>query len=126
VLRRPPLISVTNIKYYDEDDSLQTWAASNYEVDAPGSRVLLADTGTLPNVYSRYDAVQITYQAGYASTTSPVDYQAPIPEIFKVAIKLLIGDYYENREGKMIIPAHLSATENPTVDRILWSQRVRV
>jgi uncharacterized phiE125 gp8 family phage protein len=120
-LPKPPLIAVSQIQYYDEDNSIQTWAASNYEVDEPAERVLLSDTGTFPNIYNRHDAVQITYTVGYGTDLSPVQ---AIPEPILVAIKLLVGDYYENREGRIIIPAQLTSINNDTLDRLLWAYRV--
>lgn len=69
VLPRPPLRSVTSVAYVDTAGDLQTWAASNYQVDA------YAEPGTVRPVYgvswpatkpSTDNAVTVTYKSGYA------------------------------------------------------------
>lgn len=122
VLLRPPLISVTSIKYYDTANAQQTWAASNYEVDAAGTRVLLSTTGTFPSVYDRYDSWQLTSKHGYQATSSPLDYRAPIPEALKSAMKLIIGDLFENREATAPMKIH----QNRAVDMLLAPYRTRI
>ena len=121
VLPRPPLVSVSSIKYYDADNAQQTLAASNYEVDAAGGRIVEAKDATIPTYYDRFDAWQITFVAGYAAATSPEDYRAPIPEALKAAMKLIIGDLYENRERT----APIRIQELRAVDRLLAHYRAR-
>lgn len=91
-LPRPPLSSVTNIKYYDTANTLQTFSSSYYHVDTdsqPG-RVVLALGSTWPATYERPDAVQITFVAGYGATA------ATVPQNIRLAVKMLVKTWYDN------------------------------
>mgnify|MGYP003149506738 CR=1 FL=1 len=90
-----PLSSVTHIKYYDDTNTQQTWAASNYIVDDQSEppRIRIAQSSTFPSTYARPNAVEIKYVAGYAST-SAVGY----PTALNAAIYLIVGHLYENRQ----------------------------
>ena len=98
VLNRSPLQSVTSIKYYDTDDVLQTLDSSLYEVDTysvPG-RVRPADGETWPVVDDRYNAITVTFVAGYGTSGSDV------PEPTRHAIRLLAAHWFENREATTV------------------------
>ena len=101
-LKRPPLISVTEIEYKAKAGSLLVWDPLNYVVDDLSfiPKIYLSDTGTIPNeeLYPA-NAVQVTYTAGYVPVGS--DYTINIPEIYKQAIKLLAGEWYGIREEVM-------------------------
>jgi len=92
-LPRPPLQSVTDIKYLDEDGNETTWGSSNYVVDTAGGRVALASNVGWPAV-SLYPigAIRITFVAGWTSVDA-------VPAQMKQCIKLLVGHWYEHREG---------------------------
>ena len=97
VLPRPPLVSVTHLKYYDEDNTATTFATSNYHVDTqtePG-RLVLKRGKTFPSASDlrTANAYEITYVAGYGSSRDDV------PTPIKQAIKLLVAHLYENREA---------------------------
>ena len=82
--------SVTHVKYYDADNSLQTLAASNYDVDTkvrPG-RIYQSNTGDFPNTYERPNAVEVEFVVGSAASDVP----APIIQ----SIYIIVGRYYEN------------------------------
>jgi len=84
--------SVTHIKYYDADNTLQTLAASNYDVDTkvrPG-RIYESETGDFPNTYERPNAVEVEFIVGGTASDVP----APIVQ----AIYIIVGRYYENRQ----------------------------
>ena len=84
--------SVTHIKYYDESNSLQTLAASNYDVDTkirPG-RIYQSEDGDFPNTYDRPNAVEVEFIVGANASDIP----APIIQ----AIYIIVGRYYENRQ----------------------------
>ena len=84
--------SVTHIKYYDTSNSLQTLAASNYDVDTkirPG-RIYESENGDFPDTFERPNAVEVEFVVGATAGEVP----API----KQAMFIVIGRYYENRQ----------------------------
>ena len=84
--------SVTHIKYYDADNTLQTLATDQYDVDTkvrPG-RIYQSETGDFPNTYERPNAVEVEFIVGGAASDVP----APIVQ----AIYIIVGRYYENRQ----------------------------
>lgn len=94
-LPRPPLGSVTWVKYYDTAGVQQTLSSSLYHVDTdsePG-RIVLADGQSWPSTQSRPNAVQIQFVAGYG------DDGTAIPAQLKLGIKNLVSHWYTNRES---------------------------
>jgi len=93
---RPPLQSVTHIKYYGTGNTANTMTAANYYVDTDGEpgRVCLAYGETWPSETLRPDnGVVVRFVAGYGST------QSTVPAEIKQAIKLMVGTMYERRES---------------------------
>lgn len=116
-LPRPNLLTVTSVQYVDTNGDTQTFSSSDYSVDTaslPG-RIILDYGVSWPSTRCQPNAVTVTYTAGYGATTDAV------PESIKQAMKLLIGDWYENREAKFV---GVSAQENEAVKSLLWSERV--
>jgi uncharacterized phiE125 gp8 family phage protein len=98
LLPRSPFLSVESIKYRDEDDVLQTMSSTLYSTDSAGgeepARVFLVEEETdWPDCLDEPNAVQIEFKAGYGTTA------ANVPETLKTAIKLLVGNWFENREA---------------------------
>ena len=91
----PPLQSISSIKYYDTSNSQQTWSSDEYEVDIYSEPARVAEVYgyTWPSTYSRMNAIEITFVAGYGDNASDV------PWTVRQALFLLIGHYYENREA---------------------------
>lgn len=88
-LPRPPLISVTSIKYYDEDGTESTLAATDYQVDAVDGQI---DILTEPNVTLRdLNPIVVEYACGYTTGNA-------LPAAMRQAMLLLIGHWYMNRE----------------------------
>lgn len=123
IIPKPPLISVTSITYVDTDGATQTWASSNYTVDAPVGD--FAEPGRICPVYGQVypvtraqpAAVTIRFVAGYGAAASAV------PQPIKSAMKLLIGIWYANREAGLIVRG--SADVLPYgVDALLQPYRV--
>lgn len=114
----PPLLSVTSIIYTDKDGTENTFASSNYVVDTgsePG-RIVLQHGCAWPSV-TLYPvaAVSVQYVAGYGAASD-------VPETIKHAMKLLIGDFYENRENTLI---GAGVRQLPmSVTALLWPHRV--
>lgn len=98
-LPKPPLASVTSIKYTDEDGVEATFSSAKYLVDAdsePG-RVVLKNGESWPAVtLQEANAVRVRYVAGYGAAGSNV------PQAIRQAILLVIGSLYENREDVLV------------------------
>jgi uncharacterized phiE125 gp8 family phage protein len=92
-LPRPPLQSVTWIKYRDLDGAEQTLAPDQYDVVAPGiiGTVDRAPGATWPATQRRSQAVNVRFVAGYGSAPEN------IPEDLRAAILLLVEHLYHNR-----------------------------
>jgi uncharacterized phiE125 gp8 family phage protein len=97
-----PVSSITSIKYYDANNEQQTLSSAIYTLDAPNRRILLAVDQDWPEIESRWDAVEVTYVAGYSS----------VPEDAKQAIKLWIDAHFELRGMTKEKDAVLRAYEN--------------
>lgn len=147
---KPPLISVTHVKYWDDaaldaasavyaaayeaaagDPSAQeaalaaftiakaaaekTFNPAYYSFFAPSGpactygRIDLANGASWPSVRSRRDAVRIRFVAGYGNA-------AQVPDPFRSAAKLLLGDLFEHREAQFV---GVSVAENMAVERLL-------
>lgn len=90
-LPRPPLISVSTVKYYDVDGVQQTLSTDVYEVvidDTPGF-IRLKYNQTWPSVRGHPDDVTITYVAGQAA--------ADVPPRHKQAVLLYAAHLYQQR-----------------------------
>jgi uncharacterized phiE125 gp8 family phage protein len=97
-LPRPPAIAVTSISYVDTDGASQTWGGSNYVLDSqiePAS-IQPAYNVDFPDTRTQANAVTVVYTAGYGTATTDV------PESIRLAIRLLVGSYYENREATSV------------------------
>lgn len=114
----PPTISITSVKYVDSDGVQQTAGVSTYTLDATSTPARLSPAyGTSwPSARSQNSAVEIKYSAGYGAA-------AAVPERIKAAIKLVLGDLYENRESGVV---GTIANINPAVavEAILAPDRV--
>lgn len=72
-LLRPPFIEMVAVRYYDDDNVLQTIDQDEdtgpilyYVTSGLVSKLCFSDLFTSPSVYLRQDAIQIDYMAGYA------------------------------------------------------------
>ena len=113
----PPLSSVTNIKYYTTDSPqvLTTLGSDIYRVDTSAGLIYRAEGESWPSWSYRHDAVQITFITGFEPIGSPQDFAGNIPEAIKAAIKLQVGDLFENRESN----TQLRMQELPTVKALI-------
>jgi len=92
----PPLQSVESIKYYDKEGNESSIDTADYEVDTESykGRVALAYGKSWPSVTLRpMNGVVMQFKAGYG------DAAANVPELVRLAIKVLAGHMYENREA---------------------------
>jgi uncharacterized phiE125 gp8 family phage protein len=95
----PPLISVSSVKYQDDDGVEQTVDASTYEVitsSEPG-KIALLDGEDWPTDLDEIEfPIWITYITGYAAA-------ANVPEGIKLYIKMLVAEMYRQREISTLI-----------------------
>lgn len=95
---KPPLVSITSLKYRDTLGVLQTWAAANYTVSAPAGprcargRITLAYGVTWPSTRGTADDVVIRFVCG--ATT-----EENIEPLIRQAILLDIGANFANLEN---------------------------
>ena len=91
-LPRPPLISVTEVRTLDEDDTETVYASSNYYKILESAELVIRQSATQPENTSRdVGGFQIEYKAGYGDEASDV------PEGIRQAISLWAASIYETR-----------------------------
>jgi uncharacterized phiE125 gp8 family phage protein len=81
-IRLAPLQSITHVKYYDRDDTLQTFAAADYytNLDSTPPEIRLKEAKQWPNTsLYRPNKVEVTMVAGYGAATA-------VPQAAKLAI----------------------------------------
>ena len=100
----PPVVSISHIKTYDDNDTATTFASSKYYVDnaRQPARVVLRTGETFPTALRVANAIEVKYVTGYASANA-------VPEPIKFAIYQVLTYLYEHRgdmyEGKTSLPA---------------------
>jgi uncharacterized phiE125 gp8 family phage protein len=96
-LPRPPLASITSVKYYNTANTEATMTASDYFVDTksePG-RVVLTYGKSWPSTTLRpANGVCVTFVAGETAAAS-------VKKKWKQAMLLIIGHLYEHREDSV-------------------------
>lgn len=103
-LPKAPLQSVTSLSYVDATGATQVWATSNYTVDAPTGptarmgRIVPGYNIPYPVPRLIANAVTVRFVAGYGASSA-------VPRSIKSAMKLLIGNWWQNREAGAIIRA---------------------
>lgn len=97
-LPKPPLQSVTSVKYYDTTNTLTTLASSNYFVrtpaDAPGYIEFDTDFSS-PSTYERMFPITVRFVCGWSTA-------ALVPPTFKQAVYMLAAHYHEHREASIV------------------------
>lgn len=87
-----PVGADLTVKYDDNTGAEQTFASSNYIVDAtPMARLVLKSTSSWPLTNGEVKCVRIRFKVGFGDAASDV----PLP--IKQAILLLISQMYEHR-----------------------------
>lgn len=93
-----PVQSVSAIKYYDANGTLQTATLADFNVFGTPNRISVSPKPdkAWPVTQMRDDAIKIEYVIGYGSTSSSV------PETVRHALIMLVSNWYENRETELI------------------------
>lgn len=91
-----PVSTITEIKYYDVSNILQTANLSDFLLFSGQNwaKVRPIQGKAWPGIYYRPDALQISFTAG----------SGIIPPMIKHAALVLLSYFYENREAKTEIP----------------------
>ena len=99
---RPPLTSVTSIKYYDSANVQRTLSAvTDYRVDAVHSPGRIEPINPWPSTYKKVNAVEIVYVAGYA--------KAQVPVRLSQAVKQLTAFWYDDPQAMGTFPLGIGA-----------------
>lgn len=91
----PPLLGITSVAYYDADNASQTLSSTNYHVELSTEgfgRIVWTWNATIPAVYTRPDAVTVTFTTGYTAATIP----PTALQLMKVRLSELWGDGTES------------------------------
>lgn len=100
VLKRPPVVGVTSVKYLDAEGAEVPVDSSNYRTHATGGGLMLVEfieSFVRPATASRRDAVSVTYTTGFSSAEAA-------PDGAKAAILLLLSFLYDARDQKATLP----------------------
>lgn len=93
-IEKPPVQSITSVKYLDIDGVEQTVSSTDYALDGYGSMQhrVIPDYGySWPSSQSVPNAVKVRFVAGFGLATA-------VPEDIKAWLLLAIGTLYANRE----------------------------
>ncbi len=107
VLPKSPASSITHVKYYAEDDSVSTWASSNYQLDSASqpSRFTLRKGKSYPTGLRITNGLEIRYVAGYGAS-------ANVPQQIKSACLAYASFLNEHRgdimDGKNLSPPRVA------------------
>jgi len=115
LLPRPPVTAVTTVAYTDLAGDSQTLADYQLDTEREPARLLPAYGDCWPGARDQANAVQVTYQAGYATAEA-------VPQTIKLAILMLVAHWYEHRESAMD-EGKLSETPQ-AVEFLLGGERV--
>lgn len=114
-----PLSSVSSVKYYDANGTLQTVSTSDYwsDTNSRPPRIVFKNSFTWPAVEAdRPGAVEVRFVAGYASASV-------VPYIAKLAIKLLAAYWYDQREATVVASAAGPTATTPAHGEIPFGVR---
>lgn len=96
-----PVIAVQSVTWRDPVGQLSTVPSGSYDLrtDEAGSTIIRFDTDyAFPANLHESRAVAITFRAGYETNPGPPA-TSTVPDPLKVAILLLVGHWYQNREA---------------------------
>lgn len=99
-LAATPVISVSQVKIYDNAGNAIIWDSTSYFVDtfSDPARLALRNSAVWPTPDRLTNGMMIEYTAGYGAAASDV------PEALRLAIKQLATHWYEHR-GEAVEPA---------------------
>ncbi|MFA5387050.1 MAG: head-tail connector protein [Candidatus Paceibacterota bacterium] len=101
----PPTLEVQEIDYLDTDGTRTVWPSDQYRTILGGrwGGIIVPLQGfDFPSVIASDDPdiFRVTFRAGYQDLSSPAN--EPVPEPIRIAMKMLIGDMFENRINTVV------------------------
>lgn len=93
-IKKLPVASIASVKYYDENNEIQTLSTDIYQSDIRTEPAIieLKPDQSWPDITSeRKYPVEIEFSAGYADASK-------VPDAFKHAVKLMVGNWYNYRD----------------------------
>lgn len=111
-------ISSTGVVYKDSNGDSTTFSSTAWNSDIvsmPGRLVLDYDADWPSVTLYNNNPISVEFQCGYTTA-------ATVPENFKLAIKMLVGHYYENREASIVGPSASIVPE--AVTSLLSNERI--
>lgn len=122
ILLRPPVVSVTSVKYIDADGDEQTMVEDvDYYLAKDSEPGEIRPVAYWPYSLNTADAVRVRYQAGYCADESPILSEI-LPETIRTAILMQVADLYNNREAQVEKPLSV----NQTLERLLSMYRLEM
>lgn len=111
----PPLISIDKIEYKATNGTLTVLDPSEYEVDELSEPARIRPVNQWPTTKDGvYNAVQVTYSAGYAESKTP--------EGIRHAILMMIKHFYDNPEAVIASGGSIDVVEVPKGAQDLLNQ----
>ena len=96
-----PVVTVQSITWRDPAGQLSTIPSGSYDlrIDEAGNAVIRFDADyVFPTNLHESRAIAINFKAGYEASPEP-PVTSTVPDPLKVAILLLVGHWYQNREA---------------------------
>lgn len=123
-LERYPASAITSIQYYDKENTLKTWDASNYIFvsTATPQKICLAYGKEWPNDIhpTRLMSVEVNYSVGEAANETALFTAHPE---FKAPLCILVADLYKNREDEEMGPGIAKVNPEWTSTRLMLRLR---
>lgn len=109
----PYVQSVTSIKYMDVNNVEQTITPLDYVVDNYSTPAWIVPSYGIswPATYEAANTVKVRFVSGYTNGLVPND--APCPSMIIAAMKLIIGNLYDNRQQDVLANSAMSFTSLP-------------
>jgi uncharacterized phiE125 gp8 family phage protein len=115
-----PVISITSVKYDDENGDEQTVDPEGYSLlsDERGHYVQFVSGFSAPSI-SGEPAVRVTFKAGYANAGSDPNITSTVPDGIKQMMFMLIRHWFDNPSG---VTVGVSVAVTPLAVRSLEEQ----
>lgn len=102
--------SITSIYYKDNTDNYTVLTSTLYELDNKSliNAINRKYGSTYPAVCPVVNAVKVTFVSGFGAASA-------VPDSLKTAVKMMVAQCYENREGLQMS----DLKENPTIKQLM-------